>query len=139
MRTPINTHFLLVMKNYEAKKPSYFSTPSPQLIHALNTAIKQILAKPLAERVQKHIAVSDKVKKAVGDLGLKVVATKPEDQSHAMTAIYLPEGVAATDVLPKLLAKGVIFAAGLHATIGAKYVRFGHMGISAVSVLASFP
>ena len=32
------------MKNYEAKKPSYFATPSPQLIHALHTALKQILA-----------------------------------------------------------------------------------------------
>lgn len=124
----------LVMKNYEAKKPSYFSTPSPQLIHALNTAFKQILSKPLDGRVQKHVAVSDKVKKTVGDMGLKVVATKPEDQSHAMTAIYLPEGIPATDVLPKLLSKGIIFAAGLHATIGSKYVRFGHMGISAVSL-----
>lgn len=122
------------MKNYEARKPSYFSTPSPQLIHALNTAFKQILARPIEERIQKHVEVSNKVKKAVADLGLKVVAAKPEDQSHAMTAIYLPDGVAATDLLPKLFSKGVIFAAGLHATIGAKYVRFGHMGVSAVSI-----
>lgn len=121
------------MKNYEANKPSYFSTPGPQLVHATNTAFKQVLAKGMDARIQKHIEVSDYVKKSVKDLGLSVVATKPEDQSHAMTAIYLPEGVQATDVLPKLLAKGIIFAPGLHATIGPKYVRFGHMGISAVS------
>lgn len=121
------------MQNYEAKKPSYFATPSPQLVHALNTALKQILAKPLSERFQKHIEVSDKVKKIVGDLGLKIVATKPEDQSHAMTAIYLPENVQIPDVLPKLLSKGVIFAGGLHKAIATKYIRFGHMGVSAVS------
>lgn len=120
------------MQNYEAKKPSYFSTPSPQLIRALNTAVSQVLAHPLSERFQKHIEVSHKVKKAVADLGLKIVASKPEDQAHAMTAIYLPDGVSIPDVLPKLLNKGIIFAGGLHKEIGSKYVRFGHMGPSAV-------
>lgn len=121
------------MKNYEAKKPSYFATPSPQLIHALHTALTQILAKPLAERFQKHIEVSDKVKKTVEDLGLKVVATKKEDQAHAMTAIYLPETVQVADVIPKLSNKGVIFAGGIHKAIATRYIRFGHMGVSAVS------
>ncbi|KAK2593401.1 hypothetical protein QQS21_008889 [Conoideocrella luteorostrata] len=121
-----------IMQNYEAKKPSYFSTPSPQLVHALNTAVSQILARPLSERFQRHIEVSDKVKKAVADLGLKVVAGKPEDQAHAMTAIYLPDSVSIPDVLPKLLNKGIIFAGGLHKEIGSKYVRFGHMGPSAM-------
>ncbi|KAL7803239.1 PLP-dependent transferase [Trichoderma afarasin] len=119
-----------IMQNYEAKKPSYFATPSPQLVHALNTALKQILARPLSERFQKHKEVSDKIKKAITDLGLKIVATKPEDQSHAMTAIYLPEGVQIADVLPKLGSKGVIFAGGLHKAIATKYIRFGHMGVS---------
>ncbi|KAF4458583.1 alanine-glyoxylate transaminase (R)-3-amino-2-methylpropionate-pyruvate transaminase [Fusarium albosuccineum] len=137
-KTPIPAYFASfknwtpIMKNYEAKKPSYFATPSPQLIHALHTALNQILAKPLAERFQGHIEVSNKVKKAVADLGLKVVATKPEDQAHAMTAIYLPEGVGAPDVLPKLAGKGVVFAGGIHKAIAPKYIRFGHMGVSAL-------
>lgn len=123
---------MLVMKNYEAKKPSYFATPSPQLIHALHTALTQILSKPLAEQFQKHIEVSDRVKKAVADLGLKIVATKKEDQAHAMTAIYLPETIQIADVLPKLAAKGVVFAGGIHKAIATRYIRFGHMGVSAV-------
>lgn len=122
------------MQAYEAAgKPLYFATPSPQLIHALNTALKQILARPLSERFQRHKEVSDKVKKAVTDLGLSIVATKPEDQSHAMTAIYLPDGVQIADVIPKLFSKGVIFAGGLHKAIASKYIRFGHMGVSVVS------
>lgn len=118
------------MQNYEAKKPSYFATPSPQLVHALNTALKQILAKPLAGRFQRHAEVSDKIKKTVKDLGLEIVATKPEDQAHAMTAIYLPETVKIPDILPKLANKGVIFAGGIHKAIATKYIRFGHMGVS---------
>ncbi|KAI1179643.1 alanine--glyoxylate aminotransferase [Nemania sp. FL0916] len=119
-----------IMQNYEAKKPSYFATPSPQLIHALHTALSQILKRPLSERFAKHREVSDKIKKAVTELGLKQVAGNSEDQAHGMTAMYLPESVKATDVLPKLAGKGVIFAGGIHKEIAAKYVRFGHMGVS---------
>ncbi|KAI1766629.1 alanine--glyoxylate aminotransferase [Hypoxylon sp. FL1150] len=119
-----------IMQNYEAKKPSYFATPSPQLIHALHTALSQILTKPLSERFAKHREVSDKIKKAVADLGLTQVAANPDDQAHGMTAIYLPETVKATDLLPKLAKSGVVFAGGIHKEIVSKYVRFGHMGVS---------
>ena len=122
------------MQNYEAKKPSYFATPSPQLIHALHTALVQILARPLAERFAKHTEASDRIKKAVAALGLKQVASKPEDQAHGMTAIYLPETVKSTELLPNLFKKGVIFAGGIHKEIATKYVRFGHMGITVVGL-----
>lgn len=126
-----------VMQNYEAKKPSYFATPSPQLIHALNTALTQILAKPLSERFARHKEVSDQIKKAVTDLGLKQVASSPEDQAHAMTAIYLPQSLTPPDILPKLAKSGVVFAGGIHKEIATKYIRFGHMGVSVVSLAES--
>ncbi|KAK4251662.1 pyridoxal phosphate-dependent transferase [Corynascus novoguineensis] len=119
-----------IMKNYEAKKPSYFATPSPQLIHALHTALKQILDKPVSERFAAHKAASDRIKKAITDLGLKQVAANPDEQAHGMTAIYLPEGVKGADLLPILAKKGVIFAGGIHKEIATKYIRFGHMGVS---------
>ena len=124
-----------VMQNYEAKKASYFATPSPQLIHALHTSLTQILSRPLAERFATHREISQKIKKAVADLGLKQLASNPADQANGMTAIYLPENVKAPDLLPNLLKKGVIFAGGLHKEIAAKYIRFGHMGVSVVSDL----
>ncbi|KAL5628308.1 hypothetical protein BROUX41_003056 [Berkeleyomyces rouxiae] len=122
-----------IMKNYEAKKPSYFATPSPQLIHALNTALTLILAKPLSERFAKHIETSDKIKKYINDLGLKQIASKADEQAHGMTAIYLPEGVKASDILPALGKAGVIFAGGVHKEIAPKYIRFGHMGVSSLN------
>ena len=63
-------------------------------------------------------------------MGLKQVASKPENQANGMTAIYLPEGIKAPEILPNLMKKGVIFAGGLHKEIAAKYIRFGHMGVS---------
>lgn len=118
------------MQNYEAKKPSYFATPSPQLIHALNTSLTKILSKPLSARFAAQRAASDKVKAAVTALGLKQIASDPADQATGMTTIYLPEGVAVPTILPVLLKKGVIFAGGLHKEIATKYIRVGHMGVS---------
>ncbi|KAG8632014.1 hypothetical protein KVT40_001154 [Elsinoe batatas] len=135
-KQPPNSYFaswknwIPIMQNYEAKKPSYFATPSPQLIHALHTTLKQITARPMDERFKIHRDASQRVKKAVADLGLKQLASKPENQANGMTAIYLPEGVTPPEILPKLMERGVIFAGGLHKEIAAKYIRFGHMGVS---------
>lgn len=118
------------MQNYEAGKPSYFATPSPQLIHALHTALTQILANPLSERFAKHKEQSQRIKKVVTDLGLKQLASDPANQAAGMTAIYLPDGVQAAEFLPGLMERGVVFAGGLHKEIATKYVRFGHMGVS---------
>ena len=118
------------MQNYEAKKASYFATPSPQLIHALHTTLTQITSHPMSDRFAIHHETSQRIKSEITRLGLKQVASKPENQANGMTAIYLPEGVKAPDLLPNLLKKGVVFAGGLHKEIAAKYIRFGHMGVS---------
>ncbi|KAG7004894.1 alanine--glyoxylate aminotransferase 1 [Physcia stellaris] len=123
-------NWLPVMQNYEAKKPSYFATPSPQLIHALHTSLTQILSQPLSRRFAAHRETSQRIKSALMSMGLKQLASKPENQANGMTAMYLPEGVKASDILPNLLKKGVVFAGGLHKEIATKYIRFGHMGVS---------
>ncbi|KAJ9619494.1 hypothetical protein H2203_008272 [Taxawa tesnikishii (nom. ined.)] len=123
-------NWLPIMQNYENNKPSYFATPSPQLVRALHTTLTQITSVSLEDRFAAHRAASQKVKKAVADLGLKQLASKPENQANGMTAIYLPEGMTPPEILPNLMKKGVIFAGGLHKDIASKYVRFGHMGVS---------
>jgi alanine-glyoxylate transaminase/serine-glyoxylate transaminase/serine-pyruvate transaminase len=123
-------NWLPIMQNYEAKKPSYFATPPTQLIHALHTALTELLSRPLGERFERHRQVSTKVKAVVAELGLKQLASKPENQANAMTAMYLPEGLTPPEILPNLMKKGVVFAGGLHKEIATRYIRFGHMGIS---------
>ncbi|MCJ1356901.1 MAG: hypothetical protein MMC33_006897 [Icmadophila ericetorum] len=135
-KTPPSSYFasfknwLPIMQNYEAKKPSYFATPSPQLIHALHTSLTQILSIPLSTRFARHKEVSQQIKSSITSMGLKQLASKPENQANGMTAMYLPEGITPPEVLPHLLKRGVIFAGGLHKEIAAKYIRFGHMGVS---------
>ncbi|MCJ1379034.1 hypothetical protein MMC17_002133 [Xylographa soralifera] len=135
-RTPPTSYFasfknwLPIMQNYEAKKPSYFATPSPQLIHALHTSLTQILSIPLSERFARHRAVSQHIKSTITSYGLSQLASKPENQANGMTAIYLPNEIKPPEILPHLLKRGVVFAGGLHKEIATKYIRFGHMGVS---------
>ncbi|KAK2737754.1 hypothetical protein FQN57_007401 [Myotisia sp. PD_48] len=123
-------NWLPIMKNYESGKPSYFATPATQLVRALHTSLTQITSKPIADRFEVHRANSRRVKDAIAEMNLQQLATKEENQSNAMTAIRLPEGVTPPDVLPKLMQKGLVFAGGLHKDIASTYIRFGHMGVS---------
>lgn len=123
-------NWLPILQNYEAKKPSYFATPSPQLVRALNTTLKQILAHPLEERFEQHKAASRKVKDAVAELGLKQLAEDPKHQANGMTAVWLPEGITPADILPHTAKKDVVFAGGLHKEVATKYIRIGSMGVS---------
>lgn len=119
-----------IMQAYESKSPKYFATPAVQLIYALNVSLKEILSKSMAERFAAHAKASDYMKKAITDLGLKQLALKPEFAAHGMTAVYTPNGMAASEFVPKIAARGVVFAAGLHKEIATKYFRIGHMGVS---------
>ncbi|KAL2399914.1 Alanine-glyoxylate aminotransferase 1 [Exophiala dermatitidis] len=125
-------NWLPIMQNYEAKKPSYFATPPTQLVNALNTALKQLLSQPIEARFAQHRKISQYVKSELTKMGLKQLPTDPANAANTMTAIYLPEGLTPPEILPKLMAKGVIFAGGLHREIAARYIRFGHMGVSAM-------
>jgi alanine-glyoxylate transaminase / serine-glyoxylate transaminase / serine-pyruvate transaminase len=134
--------WLPIMQAYEARKPMYFATPPVQLIYALNTALKQILARPLEERFADHQKGSSLVKDFVENkLGLKTIPHSRAASANGMTAIWLPESVKLPDLLPKIASKQVVFAGGLHKEIAsisrfvvklivAKYFRIGHMGVS---------
>ena len=110
--------WLPIMQAYEARKPMYFATPPVQLIYALNTALKQILERPLADRFADHKKASDMVKDFVEKtLALKTLPASREESANGMTAVWIPEGITLPDLLPRLVSKQVIFAGGLHKEI----------------------
>ncbi|KAJ3213832.1 hypothetical protein HK099_007169, partial [Clydaea vesicula] len=125
--------WLPIMAKYEARQVSYFATPPVQLIIALKTSLEQLLASPggIEGRFKKHAEISEKVKSFVKDLGLKIVPVSNEVAAHSLTAIYFPKGFTAPQVLPKVVARGVVLAGGLHPKFAAEYFRVGHMNISA--------
>ncbi|EPQ30391.1 uncharacterized protein PFL1_01917 [Pseudozyma flocculosa PF-1] len=128
--------WLPVMKAYESGTGAYFGTPPTNLIYALHASLSTITkgAVSVEQRLQMHVEASDRVKNFVThDLGLKqLVADGIKDGAHGMTAVRYPQGIKATDLLPKLVARNIVVAAGLHKQCKDEYFRIGHMGVTVV-------
>ena len=122
------THWLPIMQSYETNKPSYFGTPAVNLIWALNVSLGQILDEGMEARVERHRRLGRACQAGIAALGLGQVPLRPEFAAHTMTAPRLPQGVAASDLLPRIAAAGATLAGGLHPEIRAEYFRIGHMG-----------
>lgn len=121
--------WLPIMEAYESGKGAYLATPSVQLINALNTSLDEILSVPLEERFAKHAKNSDWFKSELKKHGLKLVSND-DCGSHALTAVYFPEGTNGADFFGKVTEAGLVFAGGIHKSIAGKYFRVGHMGVS---------
>lgn len=133
-KTPVSnyyadwTHWLPVMKAYEARKAAYFGTPAVNLVYALNVSLGQILEEGLANRFARQAALSQAMKQGISALGLAQVPLEPEMAANTMTAPYYPKGIDSAAFLAQASSAGVILAGGLLPAIRAQYFRIGHMG-----------
>ncbi|AJU38883.1 Agx1p [Saccharomyces cerevisiae YJM1388] len=119
-----------IMENYEAGKGAYFATPPVQLINSLDVALKELLEEGLHKRWDLHREMSDWFKDSlVNGLQLTSVSRYPSNMSaHGLTAVYVADP---PDVIAFLKSHGVVIAGGIHKDIGPKYIRIGHMGVTA--------
>ncbi|KAG5721345.1 Alanine--glyoxylate aminotransferase 1 [Termitomyces sp. T112] len=126
--------WLPIMKAYEAGSPAYFATPPVNLIQSYLASLKQMTrASPsLEERFRQHREASKRIKDAATELGLKQIALDPAFAANGMTTLYFPDGLGASDIIPRFTQCGVVIAGGLLAEIKDKYFRIGHMGASVV-------
>jgi len=140
-KTPIASYYvswnnwLPIMKDYEENRAAYFATPPVNLIYAYRASLELILrsnAVPFDERLKRHIRATERIREGAEKLGLRFVAQKLEERANGMTALYYPEGVTASDLLPRLAKRGVVVAGGVHKDIKDKYFRIGHMGITVI-------
>lgn len=104
------------MQAYEAGNAAYFATPPVNLIYAYAASLKQILrqAPSLEERFALHKESSERIKKTVEELGMKQLPLDASIAANGMTAVWLPDGFAAADILGPLGKRDVVAAAGLH-------------------------
>lgn len=118
-----------IMKAYESGKAAYFATPAVQLVNSLDVALQEILQDTVQKRVAEHKKTSDWFKgKLTQELGLKLVSN-PDVGAHGLTAVYVDNPPKVTSFLKQ---NGVVIAGGVHKQIASKYIRIGHMGVSAV-------
>jgi len=127
--------WLPVMEAYGKGAAAYFATPSVQLIYALQASLTTMTTKSpsLEERFALHKEASQRLKSEIQNtMGLSLVTKSNDAAANGMTAVYTPEGIAPTDIVPQMLKRGVVIAAGLHSAIKTKYFRIGHMGVTVV-------
>jgi alanine-glyoxylate transaminase/serine-glyoxylate transaminase/serine-pyruvate transaminase len=128
-------NWLPIMEAYEARKVGYFGTPAVNLVWALNVSLDQILKEGLDARIERHRALSRSMQAAIKALGLGQVPVNAECAAHTLSAPRYPQGVAGTDLLPRVLNAGAIIAGGLHPEARAEYFRIGHMGSCSIGDL----
>jgi alanine-glyoxylate transaminase / serine-glyoxylate transaminase / serine-pyruvate transaminase len=123
------------MKAYESGSATYFATPPVNVIYALHASLSRITATSpsLEERFKLHREASKQIKDAATELGLRQLPLNPDFASNSMTAVryqslsfnlcspvlqlYFPDGMKASDLLPRLAQKGIVVAGGLAAGI----------------------
>lgn len=122
-------------KGYAANGYPY--TPPVGLLNGLKLSCEMLLEEGLDAVFTRHRRIADGVRAAVGawgldsagaDTGIALCARRPEFYSDSVTAIHMPEGFNATDIVTHAAdAYGIAFGTGLGEVAG-KVFRIGHLG-----------
>ena len=104
-------------------------TPPTQLFHGLKVALARLEAEGLENVFARHYRLSEGVRRAVGAWdGCKLCAAEPKWQSDTVSAIVVPEGIDAREVIRIGYEKyNASFGSGLAKVMG-KVFRIGHLG-----------
>jgi alanine-glyoxylate transaminase/serine-glyoxylate transaminase/serine-pyruvate transaminase len=122
--------WLPVMRAYEERRPSYFSTPATNLVLALAVGLGEILEMGMEARFAAHERTGRALRAAWAGLGLALVPARPELASNLLSALRYPAGPTGMDttLVRRILDQGVAVAGGLLPAIRDSYFRVGHMG-----------
>jgi alanine-glyoxylate transaminase/serine-glyoxylate transaminase/serine-pyruvate transaminase len=120
--------WLPIHRAYEERRPSYFATPATSLVLALEAGLGEILATGIEARIDAHTRAAAAMRAAWSAMGLRLVPRTEAVTGNTLSVLYLPEGIDGTALLPKIAARGVLAAGGLHPEIRTTSFRVGHMG-----------
>lgn len=103
-------------------------TPAATLLHGLRASVDMLKAEGLENVFARHHRLAGGVRAAVDAWGLRNCAQGPEWYSDTVTAILVPEGFDANDVIQTAYHKyNLSLGAGLSKVAG-KVFRIGHLG-----------
>jgi alanine-glyoxylate transaminase/serine-glyoxylate transaminase/serine-pyruvate transaminase len=103
-------------------------TPPTQLLHGLRVSLDRLFAEGLDNVFARHRRLAEGVRRAVAAWGLDAVAEHPSLASDTVTAIRVPAGIDARDVIRAGYERySTSFGTGLGPLAG-KAFRIGHLG-----------
>jgi alanine-glyoxylate transaminase / serine-glyoxylate transaminase / serine-pyruvate transaminase len=115
-----------IMRAYEERRGSYFSTPATTLVRALKVGLDELVSDGMDSVFDRHQRVAEGFRAAWKVLGLRPVPG-PGLAANTLSALYYPDGCGA-ELLGAIREQGVVVAGGLHPAIKAATFRVGHMG-----------
>lgn len=121
--------FLDIQDHINANKEGFFPyTPSIPLLYGLREAIQRLLTEGLENVYARHARLAEGVRRAVQAWNLKLCAKEPKWYSNTVSAIVVPEGFDARDVMHYAYHRyNLSLGAGLNEVMG-KVFRIGHLG-----------
>ena len=121
--------FLDIRDHIAANKDGYFPyTPSTPILHGLRESLNLLLEEGLDNVFTRHHRLAEGVRRAVQAWGLKLCAVEPKWYSDTVSAILVPDGINAQDIILTAYNKyDVSLGAGLTEVAG-KVFRIGHLG-----------
>ncbi|MBW6478176.1 MAG: alanine--glyoxylate aminotransferase family protein [Bacteroidales bacterium] len=131
------THWLPIMQAYEEGRPSYFGTPSVNLVAALEVSLKMILAEGMENRVARHKALAKEFREKIREMEFRMMPVNEDISANTLSAIYFPESINASEFMGGMAKSDVIVAPGLLPELKSKYFRVGHMGSVNLSDIVS--
>ena len=110
-------------------RTGYFPyTPPTQILHGLRRALDRINAEGLDNVIARHARLAEGIRCGVAAWGLSICAETPALASNTVTAIRVPEGVDAREVIRIGYERfNTSFGSGL-ARLAGKVFRIGHLG-----------
>jgi alanine-glyoxylate transaminase/serine-glyoxylate transaminase/serine-pyruvate transaminase len=121
--------FLDIQDHINANKDGFFPyTPSIPLLYGLRKAIDLLLEEGVDNVFARHARLAEGVRRAVKAWGLTLCAQDPKWYSNTVSAIVVPEGKDARDVMHYAYNRYKLsLGAGLSEVMG-KVFRIGHLG-----------
>lgn len=101
------------------------------LFYALYAAFEDINKEGLEQRIARHNEVSRYTKKRVLDMGLELLSDNKELTMSIVTAVKMPKGIKASDLLSFLKINNKILIANGQGELKDKIFRIGHLAESA--------
>jgi aspartate aminotransferase-like enzyme len=102
-------------------------TPAVSLVVALDAALALLLEDGLEAGFARHAALGRACREGAKAMGLDLFSPD-EDRSAIVTAILMPTGIDAREVVLSLRDRFGITVAGAHGEMGPKMLRIGHVG-----------
>jgi 2-aminoethylphosphonate-pyruvate transaminase len=124
---PSRSVYLALHANWQAQeRGDTLFTPAVQTAYALDEALAELLEETVAGRIARYGRAAALLREGFARLGLSCLLP-PELQSHTITALDLPAGVAYAQLHDRLKARGFVIYAGQGA-LASRIFRVANMG-----------